>query len=174
VSATHTIGERSIGLRVLQAAGFRPARALCGMLTVFVFPFGARLAPEGASASLRNLADRRRPPIEAAIQSAPTTPAAVQQALQACLDVGMDEVIALPEIAELEQVDRLVEVVNKITGLEAVSAYSCRACADFGVRNSTLEPELQEVIVRTRTPLSPIERAYWQYCLQLVWWWAFC
>ena len=39
--------------------------------------------------------------------------------LQACLDVGMDEVIALPEVAELEQVDRLAEVANKITGLEA-------------------------------------------------------
>jgi hypothetical protein len=31
----------------------------------------------------------------------------------------MDEVIALPEVAELEQVDRLAEVANKITGLEA-------------------------------------------------------
>jgi hypothetical protein len=34
----------------------------------------------------------------------------------------MDQVITLPEIAELEQVDRVVEVVNKITGLEAASA----------------------------------------------------
>ncbi len=86
------------------------------------YGFALGPAPEGASASLHTLADLRRPTIEAAIQSAPTTPEAVQQALQACLDVGMDEVIALPEIAELEQVDRLAEVVNRITGLEAAPA----------------------------------------------------
>ena len=60
----------------------------------------------------------------------------------------MDQVITLPEIAELEQVDRVVEVVNKITGLE--------------------------VLLRTRTPLSEIESANWQYCLQLGLLWAFC
>ena len=35
----------------------------------------------------------------------------------------MDEVIALPTIAELERVDRLAEVVNRIAGLEAAPAY---------------------------------------------------
>ncbi len=81
------------------------------------YGFALGPAPKGASASLRELADLRRPTIEAAIRSTPTTPEAVQQALQAYRDVGMDEVIALPAIAELEQVDRLAEVVDKITGL---------------------------------------------------------
>jgi hypothetical protein len=90
-------------------------KASASLADYYAFALGP--APEGASAALRELADMRRPIIEASIQSTPTTPPAVQHALEAYRDVGMDEVIALPAIAELEQVNRLAEVVNRIAGL---------------------------------------------------------
>jgi alkanesulfonate monooxygenase SsuD/methylene tetrahydromethanopterin reductase-like flavin-dependent oxidoreductase (luciferase family) len=81
------------------------------------YGFALKPIPDEASASLRALAALRAPTVEAIIQSPPTTPEAVEQVLRGCLDVGMDEVIALPAIAELEQVDRLAEVANRIAGL---------------------------------------------------------
>jgi|GEM_PF-5303221 len=50
------------------------------------------------------------------------TPEDVQQAIQARLDVGMDEVIAWPCIPELDQVDRLAEIVSRLSNLHTAPA----------------------------------------------------
>lgn len=76
------------------------------------YRFALKPMPEQASASLRHLAALRAPTVEGIIQSPPSTPEAVRAILQSCVDVGMDEVIALPAIAELDQVHRLAEAVN--------------------------------------------------------------
>jgi alkanesulfonate monooxygenase SsuD/methylene tetrahydromethanopterin reductase-like flavin-dependent oxidoreductase (luciferase family) len=76
------------------------------------YGFALKPIPQQASASLRDLAALRAPTVEAIIKSPPTTPAAVQRVLQECRDVGMDEVIAYPAIADLQQVHRLAEVVH--------------------------------------------------------------
>lgn len=81
------------------------------------YAFALKPMPREASASIRNLAALRAPAVEEIIQAPPSTPEAVREVLQGCLDVGMDEVIALPGIAELDQVDRLAEVVNTVAGL---------------------------------------------------------
>ncbi|HEY0229153.1 MAG TPA: LLM class flavin-dependent oxidoreductase [Mycobacterium sp.] len=78
------------------------------------YAFAVKPLPQQASASIRRLAALRAPTVDEIIQSSPSTPAAVEEVLQGCLDVGMDEVIALPGIAELDQVDRLAEVANRI------------------------------------------------------------
>jgi alkanesulfonate monooxygenase SsuD/methylene tetrahydromethanopterin reductase-like flavin-dependent oxidoreductase (luciferase family) len=81
------------------------------------YGFALKPIPEEASDSLHRLAALRAPTVEAIIDSPPTTSAAVRRVLQECLDVGMDEVIVYPAIADLEQVDRLAEVVDGTPGL---------------------------------------------------------
>jgi alkanesulfonate monooxygenase SsuD/methylene tetrahydromethanopterin reductase-like flavin-dependent oxidoreductase (luciferase family) len=81
------------------------------------YAFALKPMPQEASTSIRNLAALRAPAVEEIIKSPPSTPKEVQELLQACLDAGMDEVIALPAIAELDQVYRLAEVVNTIAVL---------------------------------------------------------
>lgn len=78
------------------------------------YGFALKPMPEQASASIRHLAALRAPTVEEITQSPPSTPEAVRELLQGCQDVGMDEVIALPAIAELDQVYRLADVVNTI------------------------------------------------------------
>jgi hypothetical protein len=70
-----------------------------------------RAPPCGGIAALR------APTVEAMIKSPPTTPAAVQWVLPDCRDVGMDEAIAYPTIADLQRVHRLAEVVHGCPGL---------------------------------------------------------
>ncbi len=79
-------------------------------------------AKERAAAYIRDYYAFMGPGVEGMIASLPATPEAVRQAIQARLDVGMDEVIAWPCIPELDQVDRLAEIVNKIAGLQTASA----------------------------------------------------
>ncbi|CAN5665881.1 LLM class flavin-dependent oxidoreductase [soil metagenome] len=81
------------------------------------YGFALQPIPQQASASLRELAALRAPAVKAIIETPPTTPEAVKRVVQSCIDVGMDEVIAYPAIADLEQVDRLAEVVASITGV---------------------------------------------------------
>lgn len=45
------------------------------------------------------------------VQSTLTTPAAIRDFVQACADIGVDEVLLNPTIADLDQIDRLREVV---------------------------------------------------------------
>lgn len=90
------------------------AREKAGAALGDYYAFALRPLPRQASASLRRLAALRAPTVDEIIQSAPSTPEAVLEVLRGCLDVGMDEVIALPGIAELDQVDRLAEVVNRL------------------------------------------------------------
>jgi alkanesulfonate monooxygenase SsuD/methylene tetrahydromethanopterin reductase-like flavin-dependent oxidoreductase (luciferase family) len=80
----------------------------------FYFGLGPN-ALEKASAYIRDYYAFMGPRVEGMIQSMPTTPEAVRQAIQARLDVGMDEVIGWACIAELDQVDRLAEVVSKFS-----------------------------------------------------------
>ena len=40
------------------------------------------------------------------------TPEQIRDALRACADIGMDELVLMPAIAELDQVDRLAEVIG--------------------------------------------------------------
>ena len=42
----------------------------------------------------------------------PTTPAAVRQLIQEFADIGTDEFILWPSISDLDQVDRLAELVG--------------------------------------------------------------
>jgi alkanesulfonate monooxygenase SsuD/methylene tetrahydromethanopterin reductase-like flavin-dependent oxidoreductase (luciferase family) len=82
----------------------------------FVGAFYYGLGPDAlakAGAYIRDYYSFMGPRVEMMIQSLPTTPEAVQQAIQARLDVGMDEIIGWACIAELDQVDRLAEVVSK-------------------------------------------------------------
>jgi hypothetical protein len=87
----------------------------------FYFGLGPN-ALERASVSIRDYYAFMGPGVESMLRSLPTTPETVQQAIQARLTIGMDEVIAWPCIAELDQVNRLADVVNKIAGLQAAPA----------------------------------------------------
>jgi alkanesulfonate monooxygenase SsuD/methylene tetrahydromethanopterin reductase-like flavin-dependent oxidoreductase (luciferase family) len=91
----------------------------------FVGAFYFGLGPdalEKAGAYLRDYYAFLGPGVEGMVQSLPTTPEAVQQAIQTRLDVGMDEVIAWACIPELDQVDRLAEVVSRLPTLSTTSA----------------------------------------------------
>ena len=46
------------------------------------------------------------------VQSILTTPEAVNGAIQAFSDIGMDEFILWPTVSDLDQVDRLAEVIQ--------------------------------------------------------------
>lgn len=81
------------------------------------YGFALKPLPETASAGIRKMAALRAPTVEEIIKSPPSTPEAVRAVIQGCLDVGMDEVIALPAIAELDQVHRLAEVVSGMAGV---------------------------------------------------------
>ena len=50
--------------------------------------------------------------IEHVVQSILTTPEALNRAIQAFFDIGMDELILWPTVADLDQVDRLAEVIQ--------------------------------------------------------------
>lgn len=79
----------------------------------FYFGLGPN-ALEKASAYIRDYYAFMGPRVEMMIQSLPTTPEAVQQAIQARLDVGMDEIMGWACIPELDQVERLAEVVSRL------------------------------------------------------------
>lgn len=81
------------------------------------YAFARKPVPAQASTSLRDLAVLRAPTVEAIIQAPPSTTEAVRQVLLDCLDVGMDEVIAFPTIATLDQVGCLAEVISSTSGL---------------------------------------------------------
>ncbi len=55
------------------------------------------------------------PMAEGMAQSLPATPEAVRQAIEARLQIGMDEVILWPCIPDLDQIDRAAEIVNNLT-----------------------------------------------------------
>ncbi len=50
---------------------------------------------------------------ETMARSIPTTPGAVRAALEARLDVGMDEVLLWPCIPDLDQIDRVAEIIHQ-------------------------------------------------------------
>ena len=90
----------------------------------FVGPFYFGLGPDAAAkagAYLRDYYAFLGPQVEGMVQAIPTTPEAVQRSFQASLAAGMDEVIAWPCIPELDQVDRLAEIVSKLPNLSTAS-----------------------------------------------------
>ena len=48
---------------------------------------------------------------EAVVQSALFSPSMITRAIQGFADIGMDELVFLPCVADLDQVDRLTELV---------------------------------------------------------------
>lgn len=81
----------------------------------FVCSFYWALGPDAAErggAYIRDYYDYMGPAADQMAQSIPTTPDAVRAALQAYADAGADEVVAWPCIAEIDQVDRLAQLVG--------------------------------------------------------------
>jgi alkanesulfonate monooxygenase SsuD/methylene tetrahydromethanopterin reductase-like flavin-dependent oxidoreductase (luciferase family) len=87
----------------------------------FYFGLGPN-ALERASVSIRDYYAFLGSGVEGMIRALPATPEAVQQAIQARLDIGMDEVIAWPCIPDLDQVKLLADVVNRMAGMQAAPA----------------------------------------------------
>lgn len=84
----------------------------------FVAAFYYGLGPDAAERSAAYIRDYYRflgPTAEYIAKSVASSPEAVQQTLQSCADAGVDEVVAWPCIAELDQVDRLAEAVSGFT-----------------------------------------------------------
>lgn len=81
----------------------------------FVAAFYYGLGPdagERAAVYIRDYYGFLGPNVEFIAKSIVSSPEAVQQMFQSCVEAGVDEVIAWPCIAELDQVDRLAEVVS--------------------------------------------------------------
>jgi alkanesulfonate monooxygenase SsuD/methylene tetrahydromethanopterin reductase-like flavin-dependent oxidoreductase (luciferase family) len=69
-------------------------------------------AAERAGAYIRNYYAFAGPMAEQIASSVPSTPEAVKGAIQAFADVGVDELICWPCIPELDQVDRLADLIG--------------------------------------------------------------
>lgn len=69
-------------------------------------------AAERAGTYIRNYYAFLGPMVEQMAGSVPTTPEAVKGAIQAFADVGVDELICWPCIADLDQVDRLADLIG--------------------------------------------------------------
>jgi alkanesulfonate monooxygenase SsuD/methylene tetrahydromethanopterin reductase-like flavin-dependent oxidoreductase (luciferase family) len=54
------------------------------------------------------------PNVENMVKNIPTTPEAVERTIRGFAEVGMDELIFWPTFADLDQAERLAEVVNKL------------------------------------------------------------
>lgn len=69
-------------------------------------------AAERAGAYIRNYYTFLGPMVEQMANSVPSTPEAMKGAIQAFADVGVDELICWPCIADLDQVDRLADLIG--------------------------------------------------------------
>lgn len=69
-------------------------------------------AAERAGAYIRHYYTFMGPMVEQMVSSVPTTPEAVKGAIQAFADVGVDELICWPCIADIDQVDRLADLIG--------------------------------------------------------------
>ncbi len=98
----------AIALEAWKAAG-RPGkpRFVAGMY----YGLGPNAA-ERAGAYLRHYYAFLGPMADAMANSLPTTPEAVKSAIQAFADIGLDELIPWPCIPDLDQVDRLAELIG--------------------------------------------------------------
>jgi hypothetical protein len=52
------------------------------------------------------------PRAEGMVQAMPMTPLAIKDRIKAYEDIGMDELLLWPTVPELDQVDRLAEIVG--------------------------------------------------------------
>ena len=82
-------------------------------VSAFYFGLGPN-ALERAGQYIKHYYAFMGPGAEGMAQSIPATPEAVQQAIEARLQIGVDEVILWPCIADLDQVDRAAQIVNKL------------------------------------------------------------
>jgi len=69
-------------------------------------------AAERAASWILNYYDFLRPLGEKRAKAVPSSPKAIKEAIQAFADIGTDELVLWPCIPELDQVDRLAEVVG--------------------------------------------------------------
>jgi alkanesulfonate monooxygenase SsuD/methylene tetrahydromethanopterin reductase-like flavin-dependent oxidoreductase (luciferase family) len=70
-------------------------------------------AAERATGYIRDYYGFLGPTADYIAKSVASSPGAVQETLQRCVEAGVDEVVAWPCIAELDQVDRLEEIVGR-------------------------------------------------------------
>ncbi|HEV8194608.1 MAG TPA: LLM class flavin-dependent oxidoreductase [Ktedonobacterales bacterium] len=80
----------------------------------FVGAFLFALGPHARERAARFLQQYFAPEATDLVQSIPATAEAVRQAIEANLEVGMDEVILWPCIPDLDQVDRAAEIVTAL------------------------------------------------------------
>ncbi len=104
-----TVAAYKVAEEAWKAAG-RPGKPR--FVAAFYYGLGSDAA-ERAAGYIRDYYKFLGPTAEFIIKSAAVSPEAVQQTLQSCVDAGVDEVIAWPCIAELDQVDRLEEIVGR-------------------------------------------------------------
>jgi hypothetical protein len=69
-------------------------------------------AAERAAAYIRNYYAFAGPMAEQIAGSVPSTPEVIKGAIQAFADVGVDELICWPCIPELDQVDRMADLIS--------------------------------------------------------------
>ncbi|MBV9711162.1 MAG: LLM class flavin-dependent oxidoreductase [Ktedonobacteraceae bacterium] len=77
---------------------------------------GSRAAEQTAN-YIRHYYAFMGPGVERIAGSVPSTPEAIKGAIRAFADIGVDEVICWPCVPELDQVDRLAEVVSSLNGI---------------------------------------------------------
>jgi len=80
------------------------------LVALSYFALGPR-AGEGSSAYIRDYYAYVGEWVDAIAQSVPTTPEALEDVVRRFEDIGVDELVFDPTIAELDQVDRLAEVL---------------------------------------------------------------
>ncbi len=97
-------------IQAWQAAG-RPGKPrLVGGLYYGLGPHAAERMPVFMRDYYANLG----PNLENMVKNVSTTPEAVERTIRTYADVGMDELIFWPTFSDLDQVDRLAEVVSKL------------------------------------------------------------
>jgi alkanesulfonate monooxygenase SsuD/methylene tetrahydromethanopterin reductase-like flavin-dependent oxidoreductase (luciferase family) len=87
-------------------------------VSAFYFGLGPN-ALERAGQYIKHYYAFMGPGAEGMAKSIPSTPEAVEQAIEARLQIGADEVLLWPCIAELDQVDRAAEIVHKLLSQHA-------------------------------------------------------
>ncbi len=93
-----------------QAAG-RPGKPrLLGGLYFGLGPHAAERMP----VFIRDYYAFLGPNVENMVKNIPTTPEGVERTIRAYAEVGMDELVFWPTLSDLDQVERLAEVVNKL------------------------------------------------------------
>ncbi|HLW01735.1 MAG TPA: LLM class flavin-dependent oxidoreductase [Ktedonobacterales bacterium] len=106
-----TVAAYKLAEEAWKAAG-RPGKPR--FVAAFYYGLGPDVA-ERAAGYIRDYYAFLGPMAEYIAKSIVSSPEAAQQTFQSCVEAGVDEVIAWPCIAELDQVDRLAEAVERFS-----------------------------------------------------------